>query len=90
MWQNRGSRREQRRDWTEPMMHIRQLEDDADVNDATHQQLREDMTNAVQELKKVTTEEMKEFRTKLDRVQWALATAAISFSLMAGAFVFTR
>src|SRR5688572_10520374 len=96
----RQPRRVERENW-DPNTRIQSAENDLDQNDREHDSLRsaiqravEDATRPLKEeiriLRESQTIEIKELRIKVDRLTWALATAAVSFGLLSITFIMTQ
>lgn len=82
----RQPRRREREGWSEPI-RLGQLENDLDQNDREHVAFERHLTEAVKSVTDEFDRRISELQTKVDRLTWALATAAVSFALMAGSFV---
>lgn len=62
----------------QPQYHLELLDDELDANEREHAKIREEFSDQITELK-----------AKVDRLTWALATAALSFGIAAIMFVVT-
>lgn len=66
------------------------LENDQDQNDREHIELKNMISAAVNAATEPLKVEIKELKTKVDRLTWALASAALSFGIMTITFIMTR
>lgn len=82
----RQPRRRERDGWTEPT-RVAQLENDLDQNDREHANFERHLADAIKSVEEEFSRRINELQSKVDRLTWALATAAVSFAVMAASVV---